>query len=290
MIAGPATSVERWKWVLETGVTESLRTNRGNDTLLPSLHLLWYDMMWLALLILFNYLLYYIYLYFIYILFIFYLYFIYISFIFHLYFIYISFIFYSYFIHIFIYLYIYHPLCAYTIYLDLDLQFPMRWWITSSRVSEIMTFLLLMRNTSRKPRAYTEKCLAIVFSTSTFLQVSQYCSFLNSHLYQKSQVVPWTFRHFNQSERHTIHQVLLNMIRVKEKRGLFGILNYAASIFPQCLFYFILQCFLWHKIDTLGTSQVVNIIKELWTVLDEPSAKRRTLDNTSSECWRPSKL
>ena len=71
------------------------------------------DMMWLALLILFNYLLYYY-------LFIFYLYFIYISFIFHLYFIHIFIYLYIYifiylYIYIFIYLYIYHPLCAYTI-------------------------------------------------------------------------------------------------------------------------------------------------------------------------------
>ena len=62
------------------------------------------------------------------------------------------------------------------------------------------------------------------------------------------------------------------MIRVKEERGLVGILNYADSIFPQCLFYSNLSYFLLQKTDILGTSQVVNIIKELWTVLDEPIA------------------
>ena len=85
-------------------------------------------------------------------------------------------------------------------------------------------------------------------------------------------MVPWTFRHYNQSELHTIHQVLLNMISVKEKRDLAGILNHADSIFPQCLFYSNLSYFLLQKTDMLGTSQVVNIIKELWTVLDEPIA------------------
>ena len=62
------------------------------------------------------------------------------------------------------------------------------------------------------------------------------------------------------------------MIRVKEERGLVGILNYADSIFPQCLFYSSLSYFLLQKTDMLGTSQVVNIIKELWTVFDEPIA------------------
>ena len=62
------------------------------------------------------------------------------------------------------------------------------------------------------------------------------------------------------------------MIRVKEKRGLVGILNYADSIFSQCLFCSILQYFLLQKIDMLGTSQIVNIIKELWTEFDEPIA------------------
>ena len=71
MIAEPATSGERWTWDWGTGVTESLPTNRGNNPPLPSLHLLWYDVMWVALLILFNYLLWlFIYL-FIYILYIF---------------------------------------------------------------------------------------------------------------------------------------------------------------------------------------------------------------------------
>ena len=62
------------------------------------------------------------------------------------------------------------------------------------------------------------------------------------------------------------------MIRVKEERGLVGILNLTDSIFPQCLFYSNLSYFLLQKTDILGTSQVVNIIKELWTVLDEPIA------------------
>ena len=123
-------------------------------------------------------------------------------------------------------------------------------------------------------RADAERCLAVAFTTSTSLQVfpTQHFSLLNSDLYKKSQVVPWTFRHYNQSELHTIHQVLLNMIRVKEKRDLASILNYAASIFDQCFFYSILQCFLLQKIGILGTTQAVNIIKELWTVFDEPIA------------------
>ena len=160
------------------------------------------------------------------------------------------------------------------LYLDLKPKFPMRCKITPSWISEIMTFLLLMRNTSRKTRADTWRCPTIVFTTSTSLQVlpTQYGSLLNSHLFQKSQVVPWMIRHYNQSELHTIHQVLLNMIRVKAKRDLVGILNYADSIFSQCLFCSILQCFLLQKIDMLGTRQVVNIIKELWTEFDEPIA------------------
>ena len=114
----------------------------------------------------------------------------------------------------------------------------------------------------------------MVFTTATSLQVlpDQYCSFLNSHLYQKSQVVPWTFRKYNQSELHTMHQVLLNMIRVKEQRALVGILNYADGIFSQCFFYSMLQCFLSQRIDMLGTHQVANIIKELWTEFDESIA------------------
>ena len=76
-------------------------------------------------------------------------------------------------------------------------------------------------------------------------------------------MVPWTFRHNNQNELLTIHQVLLKMIRVKEKRDLAGILNYADSIFPLCLFYSNLSYFLLQKTDVLGTSQVVNIIEEL---------------------------
>ena len=83
-------------------------------------------------------------------------------------------------------------------------------------------------------------------------------------------MVPWTFRHYNQSELLSIHQDLLKMIRVKEKRDLAGILNSGDSIFPLCLFYSNLSYFLLQKTDMLGTSQVVNIIKELWTVLDEP--------------------
>ena len=59
---------------------------------------------------------------------------------------------------------------------------------------------------------------------------------------------------------------------MKEERGLVGILNLTDSISSQCLFYSNLSYFLLQKTDMLGTSQVVNIIKELWTVLDEPIA------------------
>ena len=55
---------------------------------------------------------------------------------------------------IYLYIFIFMYLCIYiyltfsvlTLYLDLNLKFPMQWWITSSRISEIMTFLLLTRN------------------------------------------------------------------------------------------------------------------------------------------------
>ena len=191
-------------------------------------------------------------------------------------------------IYIFIYLYSSHLLCAYTIS-----RFGSK--VLHTLKDHIESYL---RNhdlpapdaeRSRKPKANAERCLAIVFTMSISWKVfpTQHCSFLNSYLYQKSQVVPQTFRHYNQSELHTIHQVLLNMIGLKEKRGLVDILNYADSIFPQCLFYSNLSYFLSQKLDILG------LVKQ-WTSLRScrpcsmnplPScAKRRTLDSTSREC------
>ena len=94
-------------------------------------------------------------------------------------------------IYIYIYIYIYLTLSVLTLHLDLALKFPMRWRITSSRTLEIMTFLLLMRNTSRKTRADTERCLTIVFYNVDFLTgTSHPILMLNSHLYQKSETVP----------------------------------------------------------------------------------------------------
>ena len=135
-----------------------------------------------------------------------------------------------------------------------------------------MTFLLLMRNTSRKTRADTERCLTIVFTTSTSLLVlpTLYC-FFPPQLTSISEIISGTIDvpTLQPSELHAIHQVLLNMIRVKEKRDLVGILNYADCIF---LVLFHPAMFSFTEIDILGTSQVVNIIKELWTVFDEPIA------------------
>ena len=145
-----------------------------------------------------------------------------------------------------------------TLHLDLNLQFPMRWWIVSQKSwpnSEHFT---------ETEGGYIEVSCDSLYNVDFLTGISYpHCSFLNSHLYQKSQMVPWTFRHNNQNELLTIHQVLLKMIRVKEKRDLAGILNYADSIFPQCLFYSNLSYFLLQKTDVLGTSQVVNIIEEL---------------------------
>ena len=95
------------------------------------------------------------------------------------------------FIYLFIYLYLSHLLRAYTIS-----RFEYK--VPHALMDHIESYL---RNHdlpapdaehSRKPRADTESCLAIGFTTSTSWKVfpTQHCSFPNSHLYQKSQVVP----------------------------------------------------------------------------------------------------
>ena len=89
---------------------------------------------------------------------------------------------------------------------------------------------------------YLKKKKIMTFLLLIQVSPTQYCSFLNSHLYQKS--FKWYRRRFDtatKSELHTIHQILSKMIRVKEKRDLVGIPNCADNVFvlfPSCNVFF----------------------------------------------------
>ena len=244
MIAEPATFGERWTWDWGTGVTESLPTNRGNNPPLPSLHLLWYDVMWVALLILFNYLLWlFIYL-FIYILFIFYLYF----------------------------------------YLTLSVLY------TTSRFGSTVPHALMdhiesyLRNHDIPApdaehftqvesgcrqvscdRLFNVDFLTGIIHTNTVLSSTHI--FIRSHKWYhgrpdtttKASCTPftkfcWTWSEWKNSETCLVSQILV----------IASSLN--VCFIPSC------NVFFHKKIEKLGLSQVVNIIKELRTEFDEPIA------------------
>ena len=209
--------------------------------------MMWCDVMWLALLILFNYLLYYLfifYLYFIYILFIFYLYFIYILFIFYLYYIYIIFILYLYYIYI-VFIYLSHPLCAYT---------------TSRLGSKVPHALMdhiescLRNHDLPAPDAghfteteggYSEVSCDPLF-TVDFLTGTSHLILFFPQLISLSEVTSGIMDVPTLQLKRAAHRSpsLLNMIRVKEQRDLFGILNYANSsslyicFVPSCIVFF----------------------------------------------------